>query len=312
MKKSLILFFIGCLSFGFLSGQIVKDSLGGIFIYPQFHDNFSAEESWEIHKEAYIKQLKAEGLTVDEIEKKMEIYEQKKKEFIEKINEQRKIATLQRAQAEEQRKIAAKQRAQAEEQRKIAAIQREEATIQRQEAEEQRKQVAIQRKEATTQRAQAKEQRRLAAIQRQEAAIQRAQAEEQRKLAEEWRNSFERILTKKMNITPQSKNVEPIVFEVNKRSNLHFSIQGEIITGTTLIEIFNPDGKKEGELSLENTNTKGGSNSESQAINATSGSINKTISDAKTGNWQIRVSPEKSEGTVHISVAYYNKPNMND
>lgn len=367
MKKSLILLFILFASNSFLFCQVKKDSLGGNYIHLQFFDSFSPEEGWEIHKQAYLKQLKAEGLTANEIEKKITIYEKQKEQFIAQVYEQRRLADIQIKKADEQRKLADIQRAKADEQRKEAdaqrkkadeqrmqadmlrkkadeqraqaaeqrkqadilrkqadqngaerSIQREEAEklrkqadIQREKAEEQRKQADTQmakadeqRKEADTHRAKANEQRKLA-------DIQRAKADEQRKKAEEWRNSFKDILSEKITLSNKSVNIKPILFKVNRKTALLFNIVGKVSSGITLIEIFNPNGEKEGELSLEHK-TKSQLTEENEFFKSTSGVLNKTISDSEVGEWQIKISSQKSEGTVNISVAQYVKPTVDE
>jgi cell wall-associated NlpC family hydrolase len=298
--------------------QIANDSLGGNYIYPIFYESFSAEESWEIHKEAYIKQLKAKGLTVDEIEKKIIAYEKQKEEFIAQIYEQRRLAAIQRKEADKQRMQAEIQRAKANEQRKQAVIQRAKADKQRKQAivqskiaDEQRKQADIQRAKADEQRQRADIQRAKANEQRKLADIQRAKADKQRKKAEEWRNSFENILTENIKLSSQSVNIKPILFKVNKKTSLLFGIKGKISSGSTLIEIFNPSGKKKGELSLEHKTTSG-STGENEFFKSTSGYLNKTISDSEVGDWQIKISSQKSEGIVNITVAQYVKPTVDE
>jgi hypothetical protein len=297
MKKSVFLLFLSFICSGYVFCQVAQDSLGGNYIYPRFCDNFSAEGSWEIHKEAYVKQLRAKGLTVDEIEKKITAYEKQKEEFIAQIYEQRRLAAIQRKKADGQRKLAEIQRQKADEQRKQADILRKQANdnrtqnnIQREKAEEQRKQADIHRKKAD-------EQRKLADI--------------HRKKAEEWRNSFENILTEKITLLGQSVNTIPLIFKVNKKTILLFNINAKVSSGTTLIEIFNPNKEKVGELSLEHKKTSG-LTKENAFFKSTSGCLNKTISDSEVGDWQIKILSQKSEGTVTISVAQYLKPTVDE
>lgn len=348
MKKSVIFIFLLCISNGFLFSQETNDSLH--IYYPKFYSSFSAEESWEIHKEAYIKQLRAKGLTNKEIEKKITSYEKQKEEFISQLNEQIKLAAIQRKKADEQRKLAEIQRVKAEEQRNIAEIQRakaneqrreaefqrlkaerqrKQAEIQRQRADEQRKQANelrkisdedrikynIQREKAEIQRAIAEEQRGLAEIQRLKANeqrkladIQRLKADEQRKEVEKWKNSFDNILNEKITLSGQLVNAKPLIFKVTKKSALLIYINTEISSGTTLIEIFNPNEKKVAELLVEHKTTSG-LIEENNFFKSTSGILNKTISDPEVGNWQIKISSQKSEGIANISVAQYKKLN---
>lgn len=343
MRKSAVLLSILFICNGFLFCQVTNSSVGGNYIYPQFYDSFSAEESWQIHKKAYLKQLNAEGLTADEIEKKLIIYENQKKEFIEKMEEQRKQADIQRQKAEEQRRQAEVQRKQAEELRKKAGVlrveaeeQRKQADIQRKEAEKLRKEADVLRKEAEEQRKQkgpllqkANEQRKKADLQFQKADelfksvdiqfkkmdeqlkkadLQFQKADEQRKKADEGRNNFEKIIREKIILSDKTGTTKPLIFEVTNKTSLLFDIQAEIRSGNTQIEIFNPKGKKEGELWLEH-NTKPGSISEEKI---TSGSLNKTISNADIGDWQIKILSQKSEGIITLFVAHVIKPTLDE
>ena len=334
MKNTVILLFILLAGSNYTFSQVTQDSLNANNIYApnNFNNSFSAEESWEIHKAAYIKQLKSKGLTDDEIKRSMLTYEKDKEEFIAQVKEQHRLAAIQREKAAEQRalaeierKKAAEQRKKADIQRQYADVEREKADVQRKYAEDLRKQANIQRqkdkkfreeadelrKKADVQRQYADEQRKEADIQRKKAEeqrkladIQRAKADKQREKADEWRNSFENIVTKNITLSNQQINAKQINFKVNKKTTLRFGIRAHISSGTTLIEIYNPVGVKEGELSL-NFKSKSGSNEEREGLEYTSGALDKTIFDSEVGEWQIKITSQKSEGTVAMSVAQY-------
>ena len=341
MKKHTILLFILLVSSNIIFSQVVQDSLSVNYIYAPnyYNDSFSAEESWEIHKAAYIKQLKAKGLTDDEIKKSMVTYEKDKEEFITRVKEQQRLAEIQRKKAAEQRKLADVQRVKAEEQRKLADIQRKKAEEQRLKAEAQRKQADILRKQADEQRAKdetqrknavalrkqadiqrakADEQRKLADIEREKAEkqrkladIQRAKADEQRKKADAWRKNFKNILTKNVTLSNPSNSNAPIKFNVTSKTTLRIGIRASINSGSTLIEIYNPNGVREGELLLEHK-YKSASGKDNDFLKYTSGALDKTISGAEAGEWQIKISPKKSEGTVALSVAQYINPTVDE
>jgi hypothetical protein len=332
MKKTVFLVFTLLVNTISIFCQEAQDLPSDNLIYPSFYDSFSAEESWHIHREAYVKQLKAKGLTVEEIKKEVVRYDKQKKEFIARVREQQKRAAVQRKKADEQRALADIQRQQADEQRrqadvlrldaekqsdqaevlrKQAEVNRGESNLQRQKANEQRAQAAVQRKQADEHRAQAEIQRQKSEELRAQARVQRGQAEVLRKNAEEWRNSFENILNEKIAILSKSSNSKPLNFKISKKTTLLLNIRGEISSGSTLIEIIDPTGQKKGELSLEHTkNPK--SMRDNEFLNSTSGALNKTISDSMVGNWQVKITSQESEGTVHISVAKYIKPGMDD
>lgn len=281
-----ILFTSSC----YILSQEPNDTLKEDNVYPQFYEYFSVEESWQIHKEAYRKKLEAMGLSEDEITKKMLEYENQKEEFIEKIKEQRLLA-------EKERQLAEIQRKKAEEQRQLAEIQR-------QEAEEQRKQVEAQREMAEEEQRMAEEQRKLA-------EVQRELAEEQRKLAEEWRKSVINLYDADLTISDNDSKSKSINIKIAEKHTLFFNINGSIESGNVLIEIFNPDGKREGELSLQHPK-ESVQKTDINFSNGTSGSINKTINAPEIGDWIIKITPIKSIGNIHISVAQYIKPTNNE
>ncbi|WP_417369551.1 hypothetical protein [Gelidibacter japonicus] len=320
MKTNTILLFILLASGNFMFSQVAKDTLGVNYIYAPniFNDNLSPKESWEIHKAAYIKQLKSKGLTDDEIKRSMVTYEKEKIEFIAQVKEQQRLAAIQRKKAAEQRALADIERMKADEQRKLAAIQRQKADelrkladIERKKADEQRGKDGIQREKADELRKQADIERAKADEQRKLAEIQRVKAEEERRKTQEWRKNAENILIKNITFTNQSNNNIPIIFKVTSKTNLHIGIRAHISSGTTLIEIYNSNGIKEGELSL-NSKSQSASLEDKEELKYTSGSLDKTISNAEVGEWQIIISSQKSEGTVAISVAQDIKSTMDE
>jgi len=289
-----------------------------IYAPNHYHHSFSAEESWDIHKAAYIKQLKSKGVTGEEFKKSMITYEKEKEAFIARVKERHRLAKIQREKAAKQRALAAIERKKAVEQRKLAAIQRKKAEELRKLAEIERKKAEIQRGESAILREKANELRRQAAIarakadeQRKLAEIQRRKAEEQRKKIQAWRKNAENILIKNITLTGQSNHNEPIIFEVTSKTTLRIGIRAHISSGTTLIEIYNPQGIKEGELSL-NFESAFGPNEEREGPEYTSGALDKTILGAKAGKWQIKISSQESGGNVAISVAQYIKPTLDE
>ncbi|WP_299890049.1 hypothetical protein [uncultured Lacinutrix sp.] len=320
MKKSTFLLFVLLVSSSFTFSQVKKDSLNDNYIYPpESQGSFTPKESWKIHRAAYIKQLKAKGLTDNEFNIKLISYEKQKEEFLAKVKEQHRIAEIQRKKANKQRALAAIERKKADKQRKLAVIQRKKADelrkladIERKKADEQRVKSGIQRlktieliKQANIERAKADKQRKLA-------EIQRIKAEKERKKAQEWRKNAENILTKNITLSKQSNNSsKPILFKVTSKTTLRIGIRANISSGTALIEIYNPEGTKEGELSLK-FNSQSISNQEKEALEYTSGAFDKTIPDAKVGDWKIKISSYESEGNVAMSVSKYIKPTMNE
>ena len=294
MKTKTVLVVMLLVSSHFMFSQEAQDSLGVNYIYaPNHHsNNFSAEESWEIHRAAYIKQLNAKGQTEDEIKTSMITYEKDKAEFIARVKEQLRFAAIQREKAAKLRAVAKKRRDKAAKRREEALIQRQKARTQREASKELRGEAAVQRTEAAKQRKQAAKQRKLAAVQRKKDQL--------------WRKHAENILIKNITFTEQSSNNQPVIFNVSSKTTLRIGIIASISSGSTLVEIYNPNGIKKGELTL---NYKSHSNNGDEY---TSAALDKTISGATVGDWQVKISSQNSEGTVDISVAQYKKPAVDD
>lgn len=318
MKTNTILVLILLAGSNFIFSQVTQDSLSVYSIYApnHFSDSFSAEESWEIHKAAYLKQLKSKGLTDDEIKRNMVTYERDKEEFIARVKEEHRLAEIQRQKATELRALGEVERKKAEEQRRLAAILRQKADelrrlagVERKKAEKQRGKNSIQREKANELRKQADIARAKADEQRKLAETQREKAEEHRKKAQEWRKNAEDILIKNIRLTNQSNSSQSINFKVTFKTILHIGIRAQISSGTALIQIFNPKGVKEGELSLR---FKSKSDSNEKGLEYTSGVLDKTISGAEVGEWQIKIFSQESEGTVAMSVAQDIKPIMDE
>jgi hypothetical protein len=316
MKTNTILLFIFLASSNLMSGQVGQDSIRINYRYDSSHvnENFSAEEIWGIHKTAYIKQLKSKGLTDEEIKRHLVIYEKNKEDFITQVNKNQRLAAIQRQKATEQRAIARTARQEAEKMRKQADVLRKKADELRKQAEEQREKNLIQRdkardfrKQAEVERAKADKLRELAKIERAKAdklrelaKIQRAKAEQQRQNLQERRTNSKTLLTKNITLAKDSNTNQPISFKVASKTALRIDIRAQINSGYTLIEIYNPKGVKEGELSLDSKST---SNSNTYRSKNTSAALDKTITGAEVGDWQIKISSKGSKGTVAISVA---------
>lgn len=275
MKTNTILLFILLACSSIMHGQVEKDSLSY-----NLNSNFSGEETWQIHKAAYFKQLKSKGLPAKEIEAKMAKFEKIKEEFIAGLREHQKSIELQRKKASEQRALAEIQRKKASELRKTANIERVKASEQR--------------KIAATQRIKANEQRKIA-------AIQRVQARKQREKVRELRAKNKIILSQNIELSQDSNRIKTIYFDVTEKTTLDIEFGMHLDSGKTLVELFNPKGTKEGELSL-NYKSKSDKNKEKDSSMPTAGAFNKIILNAEAGKWKINIKPKNSEGNLSISI----------
>ena len=273
MKKIAIFSLINLLISSSIFCQVSKDTLGQNNIYPEFYHTFSAEESWQIHKEAFKRKLGAKGFSKREIRTKMREYEKKKKEFSKNIEEQRKLA-------EKQMQIAEIQREKASEQLKLAETYRQKAEKLRQLAE-----------------------------------IQRLKAEEQRKNAKEHRKNIKELIFENIKLSPKNDKEEIINVKIDNNGTLFFNINGYSNSGDVIVEIINPSGDQEGNLSLEhlkNTTTmslkKHKNSSTSSFKSNASGSLNKRINMPEKGDWKIKIIPKNADGSINISVSQFISP----
>lgn len=269
-----------------LLAQEAKDSVANFPIHPhEVFDKLSDEESLEIMKAAYQKKLSKEGKSEAEIQKLLKDYEDQWAENLEKFKERRRLAAKHREMAAQQRRMAAKQR-------EMAAIQREKAAVMREKAAAQREVAKMQREIAAEQRERASEMRKIA-------DKRRAIAEEQRHKAQMMRKSFKSLITREVSLNKKSKDVDPFTFTVDSKMTLRIGIYGRINNGSALAEVFDPKGNKIGELSLEHGENTGDSKDYS------TGSLEKNVWPVETGEWQVKISPQKAEGQLKISVAQY-------
>lgn len=144
MKSRAILLLLGLMiSSSFVFGQIPIDALQKDSVLSQLKNYFSTEQSWQISKEAYKKQLEAKGLSENEIKQKILEFEKQKPALIERIKKQLKtvekqmeLSGVQRKMAEEELQKFEKQWNSGEFQRQIAEAERQAADAQRKFAEE--------------------------------------------------------------------------------------------------------------------------------------------------------------------------------
>ena len=283
MKSRAILLLLGLmLSGGFIFGQTPKNTTKKDSIPPptqpqepsQPHSKifFSFGKSWQISKEAYKKQLEAMGLSEKELDKKMQEFEKQKAALMEKIKVQMKTVEKQLQLSEIQRKISDKQI--------------EKVTKQLNSVEFQKKMAEVQRKVAE---------------------VQRKLAEKQVKMAEEWRSSVNNLLDEDVTMSGENSKTKSIKINVTKSNTLFFNIGSTINSGNVFIQIINPKGHKEGELSLE-YRKKSTSKKTTKFPGNISGSLNKIINAPETGEWVVKIKQKKSKGHIHVSVAQYTKP----
>lgn len=270
---------------------LVPDSLSpdGYTIISEFYTGFPNDEgSWQIHKEAYIKQLKAKGFSAGESEEKIAAYEQEKSDFMKIVADLKRTSAEYSQTAAEQREITSKSIEMAEQYRKKAdtMLKEAKAITERHALKEQNSDVQIQKAGQLTK----------------EAETLMSEGEQPRRRMKESRNGYRIIFSETVILSAQSLHIKPVIIRTDKTGPLSFSIECELKAGAVLIEIFNPSGKKEGELSLEHK-PKSDAMRENGLWSATSGSLHKRIFASEVGDWRIEISAKNSDGTVDVSVA---------
>ncbi|MGB3590196.1 MAG: hypothetical protein WBA16_00790 [Nonlabens sp.] len=289
-------------------GQVVNDTINESNTYPpQQYENLTPKESWELHKAAYIKQLKSENLSSTEYEKRMQQYEANKQEFFQKVGQQQKLASKLRKTAAKQRKKAAAAREVAARHRALADLQRnraeelsKQAEVRRSKASEQRERATELRKQAESLRTRSKELRKLA-------AAQRAIAEQERQREQAWRKNATVLLDEQIQFT-KSKQDERYSFKVVNRNTLKIEVSSRINKGKHDVEIFDPSGKKVGELNLNLAGVESQkATASSSGSSQTNGQLDKTIENPALGTWTVKSKARAVQGRATIRIAQLKK-----
>lgn len=294
-----------------LPGQTLQDTLQ-TNDNPESYGGISVEETWQMQKSAYQKQLRSKGLSEQEVKSRMEVYESDKDYHVQRIIAQWKFAEQQKALAESQRLHAIQQRKLAEMYRKEAEKHRELDSLEKRKAREAKRQSDINRKrdveiaEAYQQRAQ--KERELAEVQRQKALRERELAETARRKAmkqsmmvREFGKSRQEIISRNIKFMAENPGSRQIGMEVREGGALQLNINGYLKSGTVNVQILDPDGKTTHSYML----VSGDEDQSGDPSAWTSGSFNHTINQPELGDWKLIISPENAEGNIDISVAQY-------
>jgi len=113
-------------------------------------------------------------------------------------------------------------------------------------------------------------------------------------IAKSFGNNFDRnVYTTTVNLKGESKIKEVVVNVEEKIPVMFLIINGGVKSGIISVEIYDPNGKKQGGFSIESDDSKNG-----EIVN---GSINKSLKKPMIGNWKIRVDSDKAIGNVFIT-----------
>ncbi|MCL3782113.1 hypothetical protein EMN47_17125 [Prolixibacteraceae bacterium JC049] len=282
MKKGTILLLFGLLlSSHFVFSQAHKDTIETNIVIPHLHGTFSIEDSWEIHREAYLKQLEARKLSKKEIEKKLKEYDKQREKFVEQLE---------------------KHREQVEEHRRLMEEHRKKVDAHRKEIEKHRDRVEKQRELVEKHRDIFEKHRKLI-------EAQREQVRKHREIARNKQEFVHNLCNKEVELSGKKSFSKTIDISIENSEAIHFVITSKIKSGEVLVEIFDPKGKKEGELSLEHQKL-GVISKAMNTFSTTSGSLNKTANSPKSGNWKVKISSKKANGYVRVMVAEAAKTTM--
>jgi len=267
----------------------------------------SNEEGWEIHKAAFKLQLEAKGYSINEIKTKMAEYEKQQKAFVEITSKlQQRFNALQiEMNGVDQQITVQKDR--------IASL-KEIALKQEQTAEELFKEVRWLEVHASEQAHREIELLTKAKAIKEQAEAIKLLSEENWLKAENWKGNFRTLFTKKLVLNNNTnagsgdfkhvKVLERFVFKVEKNEMIHISIQGELDEGYVLIQVWNPQRDKKGQLILGNLKQLDATKSAT-----VTGAFNNSVLTDIVGEWQITIMATKPKGQLNMSVVQFDSDN---
>ncbi len=170
-----------------------------------------------------------------------------------------------------------------------------------------RMQIDRRREFAEAHRNRAKRMRSMAEQRRKQAHERRKTAVGLRKQAAEMRNDFKKLHREELSFSKDKSESRSIKVSVDEEGALFFKSKASVISGYVHIEIFDPNGKKEGELSLEQSEAN-----DSEDNNKVTGTLNKTINVAKAGDWLIKIKSEKSQSIIAIAVVQWTNHSIDE
>lgn len=268
--------------------HLLKDSVKVDSIRSKIYRVFLTDSAWQIQKEAFKKQLESMGLSEKEINQKVQEFEKQKPALMERIKVEMKMVGKQLQLSEIQRKMAEKQMEEVNKKLNSPEFKK--------------------RMEEVNKRLNSPEfQKKMAEVQQKMAEVQRKLAEKQAKMAEAWKKSVKNLVHKNIILSGNDSKNRIVKIKVIHENTLFFNINCTINSGSVLIEVFDPKGQKEGELSLEHRE-KSAAKKGTRISGSTSGSLNKIINAPEKGEWEVKVKPKKSNGHIYISIGQLNQP----
>lgn len=115
-----------------------------------------------------------------------------------------------------------------------------------------------------------------------------------------WGQSTEFKTTRNLGFSESNKIQTVDIKIAEKTVRLSLEIICSVKEGSVTIEIFNPSGEKQGEFSVESTESEKDESLFSLLKDGVSGQINKRIIEPALGKWTIKFTPENASGRVNI------------
>ena len=99
----------------------------------------------------------------------------------------------------------------------------------------------------------------------------------------------------------ESSKIQNVEIKISENTNgLALSIKCGVRKGTVTIEIYNPEGEKQGEFSVESMESDDNESLFSLLKEGVVGQINKRITKPQAGKWIIKFIPNNASGGVEI------------
>ncbi len=116
----------------------------------------------------------------------------------------------------------------------------------------------------------------------------------------QWKHNCSMVTTSKSITLESSSKNEAITIPVdNETGCLSIGVSSSISSGSLTLEIYNPDGDKEGNFSVSGDDNSSSSN-EASMTTSVCGQLNKTFKEPMKGDWVVKLKPKKVTGKIQI------------
>ncbi|MDC8003602.1 hypothetical protein POV27_06035 [Aureisphaera galaxeae] len=105
--------------------------------------------------------------------------------------------------------------------------------------------------------------------------------------------------TKSISLEDSSKNESVTISVTDEVKCLNIGVSSNISSGALTMEIYNPEGDKQGNFSVESELNSSSSNT-GKSSETVCGQLNKTFKEPMKGDWVIKLKPKKVTGKVQI------------